>query len=233
MIRSEQKEFKRDFRDIKLENIEESLTVGYHILVNMIETGLFKENYTLLKKFLESIREEHLILNFLRGNLKIIDSDALNEYLDKLDDANTEMVQYIYDFLDDNDERNFEFLPGKIDYRKEAYALTLTEKEIKKFLNFPKDFWNYVSKRITEVDDPTFYGVHYKMNNDEIVEDIKILVPEITNLQTAKVYIHEMKHAFDLYSMLGQEYINEDYEESARDLEKDFENKYLVKKIGR
>ena len=63
--------------------------------------------------------------------------------------------------------------------------------------------------------------------------DMRIIVPKIINLFTALVNVHEFKHAYDVYSVLGKKVSDEDaslYEKNAIDKEKEFVKSYLPDK---
>ena len=64
----------------------------------------------------------------------------------------------------------------------------------------------------------------------EILVDIKVFVPKVVNLKTALINIHELKHAYDLYGLLGKKIAddNEFYEKEAKKFEKRFETEYMV-----
>ncbi len=107
--------------------------------------------------------------------------------------------------------------------------------DIKRFLNYSSTFWQYIEKRIVPTDDCFFYGVNMKMDTNNCLVDMKVFVPVITDLQTTLVNVHELKHAYDLYQLLGNpldkgEY---EYERRVKELEESFKEKYMVKNINR
>ena len=104
---------------------------------------------------------------------------------------------------------------------------------IKKFLNFSDEFWSFVGDRIKYVDgtiseNKIFYCTLMKFNDCNELIDIKVIVPYIINLETALVNIHEFKHAYDLYFMMGKVIDNESfYEEQAILEEKRFMKSFI------
>ena len=89
----------------------------------------------------------------------------------------------------------------------EQYGLDLKDEDIKLFLNYPNTFWEFISSRTkylnNYIENRDFYGVYPKFDFNSCLIDIKIIIPKIINLATALINIHEFKHAYDLYNILG------------------------------
>lgn len=108
----------------------------------------------------------------------------------------------------------------------------LLNTEIKEFLKFPDEFWNYIKNRIIYIDSSIsdsefFYNTLMKFDRENKLIDIKVIVPYAIDLKTTLVNIHEFKHAYDLYLNLGKTIDNEEkYEDSAVEMEKEFVKKY-------
>ena len=112
-------------------------------------------------------------------------------------------------------------------------SLDNSQNVIKQFLNYPDEFWHYIHKRIIYVDstifgNEIFYNTLMKFDQNNCLQDIKVFIPYIIDMDTAKINVHELKHAYDLYLRLGQ-VIDEDtesFEEDAIALEHNFVKKY-------
>ena len=255
---SEYKSLKEDINSIKFQNIEETLFMFNYwlnayvdsILTFGINSAVTKDILDFWKEFKNIILEEKNILNFLLKNYSLIDIDEANNFICELDDLNEETVNYYYKFLDDvniacNMElewkakrpiKSFDTLIESDKYHKKMYGLMLSFKDIKNYLGYEEKFWDWVDSKVYIIDsrdeeDKVFYGVNIK-NNNKTIEDIKVFVPKIINLDTALVNVHEFKHAYDLWNLIGKEISDEEYyENSARECENEFKNKYLVKKL--
>ena len=113
----------------------------------------------------------------------------------------------------------------------------ITFEDIKIFLNYPNEFWDYINPKTKKIDskipgNEIFYATLLKFDNNGRVIDIMVMVPYIIDVETACINIHEFKHAYDMYKLLNQ-YVDEKdsaYEEEAIKLEKKFKNKIYVKK---
>lgn len=66
--------------------------------------------------------------------------------------------------------------------------------------------------------------------NNNILVDIRVLVPEIVTKKNLLVNLHEFFHAYELYKELGKEYI-ENIEEKEKNA-KNFERKYLKSELN-
>ena len=117
----------------------------------------------------------------------------------------------------------------------EKYGLDLKDKDIKVFLNYPNIFWDFISTRTKYLNNymefRDFYGVYPKFDLNNYLIDVKVIVPRIINLATALINIHEFKHAYDLYNILGNKLLKEDifYENEAIKKEQQFIKYYLKK----
>lgn len=259
MNHDEYKNFKDDVRNIKKQNIEEFLLMFNYCLnaymnsvcVFGINSSVSKDIINFWREFRSIINEEKNILNFLLNNYTKINIDEVNNFICELDDLNEETIEYCYKYLEGIEDacsmgvewkarrpiKNFDTLIDTDLYYKKMIGLVITFSDIKKYLGYEDEFWNLIDSKTYIIDsydekDKNFYGVNIKYNN-KIVEDIKVFVPKIINLETALVNVHEFKHAYDLYELIGKEKVlNDDYyEKIAKESEKEFKNKYLLRKL--
>ena len=88
------------------------------------------------------------------------------------------------------------------------------------------------SKIIDAGFDTWIYGVNTK-DDHGILRRYSIIVPPIKDLKTALINVHEIKHAIDLFDLIGQPYPEEnDFEERARAEEERFVREYVRNKFG-
>ena len=113
-----------------------------------------------------------------------------------------------------------------------------TFEDIVAFLNYPEEFWEFVTPRIKRID-PTvsgneiFYVTLRKFDDEGRITNIRVMVPEIIDMRTARINVHELKHAYDLYQLLGQEINNEEeFENSAREKENEFIKIYVRTRLN-
>jgi len=257
---SEYRTLKEDIREIKKQNIEELLLVFKYCLaayVDSVMTFGFNSNVSLdiikfFKEFKSIIKNEKSMLNFLLENYFLVDIDEVNNFLCKLDDLNEETINYYYKFLDDVGDacdmgvewkgkrpfKTFDTLVETDRYYKELCGLLLSFEDIKNYFNYEDDFWNYIDSKVYLVDDREyedkgFYGVNMKCDDDNKLEELKIFVPNIINLETALINVHEFRCAYDLYKLIGKKVeLDETFcEKVASDSEFEFRNEYINKKL--
>lgn len=109
----------------------------------------------------------------------------------------------------------------------------LLKKDIKDYLNYEEEFWNYIKDKIKVIKNPYidydlkmhYYGVWYDYNQNKELTKLIICIPDIVDLKTSLIAIHEFRHAHDIY--MGTSLDDSKLEEVAI-LE---ENNYLKKKI--
>ena len=86
------------------------------------------------------------------------------------------------------------------------------------------DFFDYIKDKVVFIpsdSDLFWYGCHPLLEND-ILCDIRVVVPKIDNEFDLIINIHEFTHAIDLYNELGSFYKDniEDREKRANKMEK-------------
>lgn len=133
--------------------------------------------------------------------------------------------------------KNFETLTETDEFKFMVNGLNLTINDVKNYLNYGNDFWNYIKDKTKVIKNPysnydlkmNYYGIWYDFNEDKEITKLIICIPEIIDLKTAQIAIHEFILAHDIYS--GN--IKEDYilEEFAKQEKNKFKNDYLKKKI--
>ena len=258
----ELKILKDDVKDICYQNIEEVFLMAKYCLIAYVKSVMSfgRDHFVTLevirvwKEFLSIIREEKNILKYLVQYGFFEDMEEVNNFMFELKDVNEETVLYYYEVLDGIEtacemnlewratrpKKEFATLIETEDYRRKLCFLTISLEDIKKFLGYEEEFWEYIQKRILFIDshfeeDRDFYGVNIKLDDNQCLKDIKVFVPNIINLSTALVNVHEFNHAYCLYKRLGYSICESDdfYEEVAKNCEKMFEEDYLVKKYKR
>lgn len=102
--------------------------------------------------------------------------------------------------------------------------------KIYEFLNYPEAFWEYIKPKITVIDinhpeAKEYYCVLVKADEQNVLKDLKPIIPYVTDLKTACIAVHELKHAYDLYKLLNHQISdsNDEFENGIRD----FEQQYL------
>lgn len=120
------------------------------------------------------------------------------------------------------------------DYMKpiiDKFYLILLFHQFLKDNNITSDVIKYIKSKTYVV--PNTFGKEYygcfAIVNNNILTDIRLLVPEIKTIEDLSINIHEYTHAFELYNELGSIY-NEDKinrEKRAVDMEK----KYIKRRI--
>lgn len=223
-------DIKKEIKDIVRDNKEEKSLVSKYILSTLIKSiTVFGINHNITlecrnihKLFKRIYSYENAIYMFLLSKSEFIDYNEYIELIDKLDILNEKTIRYIYSLLDDIEDacetnqeiraqhikKDFKYITETDEYINEAIGLVLNEKDIKNFFNYPNDFWQYIKTKVRIVDSNDdnkniLYEtvMHFDKNNK--LDDMRIYVPKIINLKTALINVHEFKHAYDLYIMLG------------------------------
>ncbi len=261
MDRNDQKMLKDEIKDIMEINIDSKKVVMssvidayiYSLIVFGFKNPITKDVLNIWNEFKKNLTEEYKFCNFFYKNSSVVDLYECLVLLDSITDVNDKLTSYVLDCLDDiiiacqmksefraqHYKRDFKTILETDEYRNLAIGLTISFEDIKKFLNYPKEFWNYISTRIRKVDpldekNEILYSTLMKFDDNNKLTDILVLVPYIINLKTSLVNIHEFKHAYDLYNLLGCEVSNDVsvYEMDASNKEKEFTKEYITNKAN-
>lgn len=259
MNNNEKMMLKKELSDIKKLNINQILLMlKYSIeayLHSIISFGPRHEITLEVKeiwyKFRQIMKEEKKIYEFILRNSSSIYSKEVYDLLDKIEELNDETIEYFYAAFDDildacetkcenratHYKKEFLTLIETDEYRIQASGLTVSFENIKEFLCYPQTFWDYVASRIRRVDprikeNEILYVTLIKTEENGTLKDFKVYVPEIVDLKTACINVHEFKHAYDLYLQMGKiiDETEEHYEKDAEELEKEFQKRYVLKR---
>lgn len=97
---------------------------------------------------------------------------------------------------------------------------------------YDEKFFDFIKTRVKQL--PYDAGLEwfgcFPILKDGILNDIRLLVPEIKNEQNILVNIHEYTHAIELFNELGKEYIErrEERENKAIEMEKIYKKKKSI-----
>ncbi len=244
---------KEEINDLKKYNIEETIAVIKYSLLQYVKSLLrygstnliTKNNLELLKIYFANLKEEYSFYKILLNNHKnLFYADTL-EFLNNLNDWQEVFISYIYQCLDDLEDayemgieyrasfpkKDFAFLTESMQYQNEIIRLLLGESVLLNYFQYPIEFWNYMKSRtiiLNEgIDDQEFVGVYPKLDQYNRVENLKMFVPQIIDLKTLLINIHEYNHAYMLYSRLGKAFEEANYEDLAKAEEKNFMENYF------
>lgn len=248
---------KEVLKEVQHQNREEKVFIFNHflksflksIIVYGIKSDITKDAINIWKKFKEILKEEQKIHRFVIKYSEKIDFDDCLKFLDSIDVLNEKTLLYYSKCFEDilsacetkcefrakHSKKDFDTLLETDEYQDKAVELMLTFDDIKNYFNYEEEFWQFVDKKIKYIDgsiekNKLFYGTLMKFDENENLIDIKVIVPNITNLETALVNIHEFKNAYDLYHMMGKKIENEqEYEKKAILEEATFSKQYIKK----
>lgn len=249
-----------EIKDIRCKTVEEILLMlKYVIQAYIYSLFTFGANNkvtidvkNIWNQFKQILREEKNIHKFILRNSDLISAEEVYDLLDKMSDVNDDTVEYYYNALDDildacetkcedraaHYKRDFLTLIETDEYKIEASGLALNFDNIKEFLNYSQDFWNFVTPKIRMVDsrikeNEILYVTLISSDCNGLLQDIRVIVPEIVDLKTACINIHEFKHAYDLYLQMGKRVDESEThcEEDAVNLEKEFKKTYVLNKF--
>ena len=259
MKKRQKKVITAEIKDTKLDNIEERVLVSRYFM-EAIHTsikvfgfyGLTRDLIAYHKMFKNILKEETLLLNFVKRNVKKMDYRRCRDFLNILDTVNEQTIEYFYELIDNaidacntinedmiiEPKKDFLMLLETKFYRLNAFSLAMDLDEVKNFLDYPEEFWIFIEDKIKVLDDNMenskyFYGNRLKTDELGFLTDFLVIVPKITDIKTALINVHEFTHAFDLYNRLNTIiFENEEYfEDIAEKNESLFCNSYLAKKL--
>ena len=252
----ELEELRANVKEAKRANIEARYRITSYALTNylrcLVTFGPFaqisKDCFAIIKEYNAIISEE----NYLLSRMMETDTDVerIFNFFRVIDEISEETIIYYYKLLDDiedacamsdasrgkRDSKSFATLIETSDYRDMLDAINVTLEDVKAFLEFPQDFWDYIEPRIIwgeeyEERPRSCYHVNITNNDTGHISDISVVLPRVVDLPTAKICVHELKVAYHTYKLLGSLTILKDttLDDCATDMEKQFQNKITKK----
>lgn len=242
MDKNEVKELVKEISNIKRLNIGQNLSMKkyylktflYSLIVFGYNSNITQEVFKVYDEYTSIKQKEKRLLTFLKKNLDKIDYKEACNFLDEIDDLNEKIITYLIEQFDNieeacdlknenrcvRDKRNFPILTDGKRYDIMLQSLIINFDDIKEFLGYEDYFWNDILDKIEFVDDSYkgSYGLFF------LEEDVKIILPKIVNLETSIICINNLSLIYNKYYSTNPK---------GKDLESEFKNTYLVKKIDK
>lgn len=120
------------------------------------------------------------------------------------------IAESFYGIPEDIKEKALSYLPNK--YKKiinKFYSVLFLKKQLLDLEICHDEFWDYISMRTKRISAPVesgIWGTFIKNDQDGVITNINVLVPEIVDEKTLLINIHEYAHAYELYNYLGSTY---------------------------
>lgn len=202
---------------------------GYNLNFNLVD---LQKNYRFTSKAKDSVPQA--IFCFLESNDF---EDAIRKAISIGGDADTiaaitgSIAENYYGIPENIICMASKFIPEYIKKIVNKFYLKLDFHSFLKQENmYDEEFLRYLKDRTVTVPsdiDKSWFGC-FAIVNEGMLVDIKLLVPEIENEDNLLVNIHEYTHAYDLYQVLNQPYVEN---RTAREMRaKELEKRYLLRK---
>lgn len=221
----------KDIEDMKKEQLEEMFLISFYSLSSYFKS-LFtfgtrsyvtKDNINVIKEMFNIIKSERILLNFMLRNIDKFNISSITDIVGSMDDLNDKTIEYYYKVIEDIEEavemeeehrairpkKSFPTLIQTDTYINQVIALSENKSNIKEFLGFEEDFWEYIKKYegsievSPEIASEIAYVIPFYDGNG-IVTGLKMLVPEVVDLSTALIAIKCYVKAYDIYRSLGE-----------------------------
>ncbi len=240
----------RYMNEMKSGSIEQMiLTIRYcleayfrSLIVFGSDNKVTRENIEIIKEMFKILNTERSFLDYIRQNIDHFDIEASQDVVFLLDSINDETVEYYYGLMNDIDDAidlvqefrgyrpriPFPSLLNDPSYAIKVIALGENLDSIQEFLGFEEDFWQYINERTEFEDEINTPGVYPISNSTNDPIDLKIVLPKVTNLDSALQVIKLYRKAYEMYQILNKPFNKE--LETDTDLEEKYQNVYLINK---
>lgn len=207
-----------------------------------------RDNLNIIKEMFNIIRTERKLLNYILQNIDKFDVNAAQDVVGMLDSVNDKTVEYYYDVINDIEDAaelkeehrgyrprsGFPTLIEEGTYAGEVIALSENLESLKGFLGFEEEFWNFIKDKTKKVDtsieimEKMVYAIPIQDENGFVVS-LQLMLPKVTNLESALLAIKVYKKAYEIYKALGMNLDDVKLEDSTL-LEDSYRKDYLPKK---
>ncbi len=182
---------------------------------------LAKEALKAIKEVLKINKIETKLLNFILGNLEVMDVEAAKKVVNTLEELNTQTLTDYDSVLDGiylacekkDDERvlpedSIDSVLSNKKYKSMVVGLTETMRDVRAFLPYENGFWEFIEKYLKVVPQPADIATHTCgiipiVDDQNNLYNFYTLVPKVVDLDTAILAIDIYKKAHDYYLCLG------------------------------
>ncbi len=218
MVNKELEILKDEIREINSQNNEELIIItnqfieayAYSFLTYGLTHEITRDTLKLFCEFKSIIDEEKNLYRFMLKMGFKIDLQECYEIIDALDELNVDTYTYYNQTLNDiivscetkcvdrakHYKRNFKTLIETSEYIDKVIGLTLTFSDVKTYLNYEEEFWDFIDSKITIIDSRTENNKYGVFINDD---NIEIFIPYIINLETANKCKEILTKAYNIY----------------------------------
>ena len=253
------KDIKSDIRTSRKLNMEEIYLMAKYCLSTYfysIKTFGRKSEVTrgvtkAWRTFKDTLAEEDYLTSLMLRHGKKINVAEAWSFLDDLDYANEQTVDYLYRYLDNAsdacdveaawravwEKRDFEMITETYEYRLRLCSMLLGFDDIKKFLGFPVEFWTFIEPRIDFKSDAELpfenieeYGVKKYVDESGKIFNFRVTLPVITNLDKALFTVRGLEEAYNLFHQIRMHMPGKDLIGSSEEKEEAFKKGYMKTK---
>ena len=253
---SEKEELINKINDMRHGEAEQMILTVFYSLKNYfrslysfgLNSKVTKDNLKVIQEMFFIIKVERKLLNYIVKNIDTFAIGSTFNIVEMLDELNDKTILYYYKVMDDitfacdiKDEGkgsripcDFTSLSFSHNYVQEIVALSENLESLQSFLGFEEEFWCFIKKKIAFTDksfQSDIPSVTPFYDKEGLVSDLKLVMPKISNLETALLSIRLYKEAYEIYKLLGKKL---DYKllEDSKQLEEFYKKEYLYKKAS-
>lgn len=255
-IQNDKNDLARNIKEMKSGSIEQMCLITFYGLSSYFKSlftfgrsnKVTRDNLNIIKEMFSILRTERTLLNYILRNIDNFDINAAHDVVRMLDDVNDGTVRYYYDLIEDiEDAIDFdqEFrgyrprngYPTLIDdrtYAGEVIALSENSENLKAFLGFENDFWEFIKDKTKKVDtsvdimDKMVYAIPI-YNHEGIIVSLQMMLPKVYNLESALIAIRVYKKAYEIYKLIGKKLDGEILSDASQ-LQDAYKKEYLPRK---
>lgn len=242
MDRQEKRDLKQDINVSKQDNLYHMFdflntwikAIFQSIITFGINSKATKECLNAFTEYRKNLIAETNLYDYLYRHSKCAENDAVGEYLQDLFQLGEDTYAYYDKLLEEilvacdlkhehriiREKKNFQTLIESNEFFAKLLEILIDEDDILAYLKVSKEFMDFINKHdlrtiyidYNDENEREFIGVNYKLDENDILKDIKIYVPSIIDLNTALIYCHTVSSAFEIYKLLGKKITTEDEE---------------------
>lgn len=229
MERQERKDLKSDIRTSKLDNLDhllDFLVLWMQTLISSaysfgLASKATKETLKLFGEFINILGRENDLYYYLYKHSKYADNEAVGGFIEEVFILGENTFKYYMDYLDEilvacdlrqehrviRDKKNFKTLIESNEVFSRLLEIVIDEEDILSFLDVSREFRDFLDEdnlrvcylNYNDAIEREFIGVIPKRDENNRLKNIKLFVPTIISLDTAKMYAYVVYSAYLLY----------------------------------
>lgn len=218
-----------EIKDYEKETFNETFLIIYYSLKTYfyslttfgLSSPITKDCLNIIKEFIDINKYESKVFKYIINNIETIKIDIAELYIDEMNERKEREILYYYQVLDDIEEacdmqtpyrakrmkKDYLSIKDDENFNLNIHSSSYTLESLMDYLSFTKDIKDFINTHTIieyyELTDEDMFGINYKVDENNVITDIKLILPVIEDYKTLKLNVNLLMKAYYLYNSLS------------------------------